>query len=59
MYDRALNTCAFLFDSIPDKCETEEMCDKVVPEDAFMLKCSHDKYKIQKKRVIKLLIVIY
>ena len=48
MYDRAPNTCAFLFDSIPDKCETEEMCDKVVPEDAFMLKCSHDKYKIQK-----------
>ena len=48
MYDRALNTCAFLFDSAPDKYETEEMCDKVVSEDAFMLKYCHDKCKIKK-----------
>ena len=46
MYDNAVDTCPFLFDSIPDQYITQKMCDKDVSEDSFMLKYCHDKYEI-------------
>ena len=56
--DEAVDTCPFVFASVPDRYITQELWDKVVSEDPFMLKYWHDKYKTQ-KCVIKLLILIF
>ena len=29
MSDKAVDTCPFVFDSVPDKCKTQEVSDKV------------------------------
>ena len=29
---RAVNTCSFVFNSVPNRCETQEMCDKAVDD---------------------------
>ena len=41
----AVNTCPFVFDSIPDWCKTKKICVKVVSKDPFMLKYCLDRYK--------------
>ena len=38
---------SFVFDPVPDRYMTKELCDKVVSEKPFMLKYCHDKYKTQ------------
>ena len=35
---QAVDTCAFVFDSVPDRYKTQEICDKVIFKDPFMLK---------------------
>ena len=55
--DKAVNdTCLFVFDSAANK--TQEMCDKIVCKEPFMLKHCLDKLR-PKICVIKLLIPIY
>ena len=44
---KADDTCPFVFDSVNDWYKTQEMCDKIVLEDAFMLKYFLDRYKTQ------------
>ena len=41
--DEAVDTCLFVFDSIPDRYITQKLSDKVVSEDPFMLKISFRK----------------
>ena len=48
MYDRAVDTCLFIFYSIPDRFKTQKMCDKAFSEESFILKCYLDRYKTQK-----------
>ena len=38
----------FVFDFIPNKYKTQEMCYGVVSEDPFSIMCCHDKYKTQR-----------
>ena len=38
----------FVFDSIPDQYKTQEMCDRVVSEDPFLIVYCPDKYKTQR-----------
>ena len=38
----------FVFDSIPNQYETQEMCDKVVSEDSFSIVYCPEKYKTQR-----------
>ena len=38
MCDKAVDACPFVFDSAPDWYVTDELRNKVVSEDAFMLK---------------------
>ena len=37
MCDKAVDTCPFVFDSVPDWYMTKEMSDKVVSEEPFIL----------------------
>ena len=37
MCDKVVNTCFFVFHSVSDQYKTQEICDRVVPEDPFML----------------------
>ena len=37
-----------VFDSIPNQYKTQEMCDKVVSEDPFLIVYCPDKYKTQR-----------
>ena len=37
-----------MFDSVPDQCKTQEICDKIVSEYPFKLKYCHYRYKTQK-----------
>ena len=39
MCDKAIHTCPFVSDSVPDQYMTLEMCDKVVCKEPFMLEC--------------------
>ena len=39
----------FLFDFVPDRHMTQELCDKFVAEELFMLKYCPDRYKNLKK----------
>ena len=36
MLVKAVDTCPFVFDSVPDQYKSQEMCDKVVSKDPFM-----------------------
>ena len=45
MCDKAVNTCPFLSDCVPDLCINQEVCDKVVSKDPFILKYCPDKFK--------------
>ena len=36
----------FVFDSIPDWHKTQEMCDRLVSEDSFLIVYSLDKFKL-------------
>ena len=38
MCDKALDTCGFVFDSVPDQYMTQEICDIVLFKKSFMLK---------------------
>ena len=44
---KADDTCPFVFASVNDWYKTQEICGKIVLEDAFMLKCFLDRYKTQ------------
>ena len=35
---KSVDTCSFAFDSLPDRCKTQEMRDKVFFKSSFMLK---------------------
>ena len=48
MFDKAVNRCFFVFNSIPDQYKTQEMCDTVVSEDPFLIVYYPDKYKTQR-----------
>ena len=50
MCDKAVDTCPFVFDSVPDRYKTQEMHDTVVSKEPFVLKCCNDNYKIQEMR---------
>ena len=45
MCDKAVITCFTVFDFVPDICKIQEMCDRVVSEDPFMLTYSHNRFK--------------
>ena len=45
MYDKAVDTCPFVSDSVPDQYMTQEMGDKNVSKESFMLKFCLDRYK--------------
>ena len=38
MCDKAVETCSFVFDSVPDRYKIHEMCDKAFSNDPLMLK---------------------
>ena len=42
---KAVDTCPFVLGSVNDWYKTQEMCDKIVSGDAFMLKYFLDRYK--------------
>ena len=44
---KAVNTYSFVYDSVPDRYRAQEMYDKVVSENIFMLKCCNDRFKTQ------------
>ena len=35
MCEIVFDTCLFVFDSVPDRYKTQELCDKVIFEDIF------------------------
>ena len=43
---KAVDTCPFVFDSVPDQYKTQEMCDKAFTNDPFMIYCLY-RYKTQ------------
>ena len=48
MCDKAVHRCFFIFDSILNQYETQEMCGRIVSEDHFfIIYCPH-KYKTQR-----------
>ena len=48
MRNKAANRCFFVFDSIPDRYKSQEICDRVVPEDFFIIVYCPHKYIAQK-----------
>ena len=44
---KAVDTCPFVFDSVPNQYKTQEMCNKVVSKNPFMLKYCLDRYEIE------------
>ena len=38
----------FVFDSIPDWYKTQEMCDRVISKESFLIMLCPDKYKSQR-----------
>ena len=40
MSDEAVDTCPFIFDSVPDRYKTQEMFNEAVSNDPFTLKYS-------------------
>ena len=47
IFDKAVDSWVFIFDSISDQYKIQEMCDKAVPNDLFILKYGLDSYKIE------------
>ena len=47
MWDTLVNTCAFVFNSVPNLYKTQEMYDRVVSEDSFMIICCLYRHKTQ------------
>ena len=47
MCDKAVDTCTFVFDSVPGRYMIQEMCEKVVSKEHFMLNYCPDRYKTQ------------
>ena len=45
MCDGAVDTCSFVFGSVPEQQMTREIYDKVVFKEHFMLKYCYDRYK--------------
>ena len=45
---KAVNTCYFVFESIPDLYKAQEMFDRVLSEDPFLIAYCLDKYKTQR-----------
>ena len=45
MRDKAVNTYSFAFDSVSHRYKTQEMCDRVVYENHFLIVYCPDKYK--------------
>ena len=41
MFDKAVNTCPFVFYSVPSWYISKELYDKFFSDDPFMLKCYH------------------
>ena len=58
MHDKAVDTWPFVFDSVPDQYITQEMCDKIVSKEFFMLKYCLDIYKAQEKAVDSYLLAL-
>ena len=52
MRDKAVDTWSFVFDSVPDQYITQEMCDKIVSKEFFMLEYCLDIYKAKEKALI-------
>ena len=48
MYGKAVNRCFFVFDFISDRYKTQEMCDRVVFEDPFLIIYWPGEYKTQR-----------
>ena len=48
MCNKAVDTCPFIFDSVPDQNITQELCDKVVLINICSDKHCFDKYMTQK-----------
>ena len=44
---KAVDTCPFVFTCVNNWYKTQEMCDKIVSGDLFMLKYFLDRYKTQ------------
>ena len=42
--DNAVDTCPFLYDCVLEQYMTQEMCDKVVFKESYLLKYCLDKY---------------
>ena len=42
---RAVNTCSFVFDSVPDRYKTQGMCDKAFDDNPSTIKYLPDRYK--------------
>ena len=57
MCNKAVNKYVLGFDYIPDWYKTQEMCDRTISEDHFLLVYCPDKYKTQKS-VMKQLITV-
>ena len=55
---RAVNTCSFVFDSVPDQSKTQEMCDKAADDTPSTRKYVPEQYIRLKKCVMKLLMII-
>ena len=45
MRDKVVNTYSFAFDSVSHRYKTQEMCDRVVYENHFLIVYCPDKYK--------------
>ena len=45
MFDKAVNMCFFIFDSISDWYKTQQMCERIVSEDPFLIVYCPDKYE--------------
>ena len=57
MCDNAIDTCAFVSDYVPDCYKTQEMCNKVLSEEYFILKCCPDGY--QPMKCVKKLLILF
>ena len=58
MCKNAVNIYHFMLDCVPCCCKAQEMCEKAVSKEPFLLKYFLDKYSL-KKYVIKLLMLVY
>ena len=45
MCNKPVDNCPSVFESVLDQYKTQEVCDKINPDDPFKLKYCHDRYK--------------